>query len=54
MILNPAESHLPEGQAGIHARIGRLDGLIWYAGIGWVVFGAALSGVWPGAAAGVL
>lgn len=54
MILNQAESHLLEGQDGIHARIRQLDGLIWYVGIGWLVFGAALLAAWMVQAAGVL
>lgn len=46
MILSQAESHLLEGQDAIHARIGQLDSVIRYIGIGWLVFGLAALFVW--------
>ena len=54
MILNPAETHLLEGQAEIHARVGQLDSFLRYVGIGWLVFGLALLAVWLGEGAGLI
>lgn len=54
MILNPAESHLVEGQDAIHARVRQLDSLLWYVGIGWVVFGMPTLAVFLAEGAGVI
>jgi hypothetical protein len=54
MILNPAESHLVEGQGAIHSRVRQLDSVLWYVGIGWVVFGLATFVVFLGEGAGVI
>lgn len=54
MILDSAAEHLVAGQAEIRAKANRIERFLKYAGIGWLVFGVALLGVFLGEGAGLI
>jgi hypothetical protein len=54
LILDRAEEHLVAGQAEIRAKANQVEHYLKYVGIGWLVFGVALLGVFLAEGAGLI
>ena len=52
LILADAEAHLLSGQDAIHARVKRMDTILKYVGIAWVLGGVGLLAAWLADVAG--